>query len=130
MAKSAIFNPKPAMVPNPWDGGFMTLRQFFDREEDEKHKDYSHDLTSVLPKSKEQVMLNHVRYRSVAYQLLWYDDGTGYSSQSLFFRKHRGKNPFKPIALDCHIPMDYILVIADAFEKGGVKAAKDCIGVD
>lgn len=120
----------PAMVDNPWDGGRMTLRAFLDREEEEGRKDYGHDLTKFLPKDKEQIFLNHIRYETVAYQLLWFNADTGYSSQSLFYRKQRGKNPFLPLAVDCHIPEDYLLVVADAFEKGGVKAAKYALGVD
>ncbi len=125
------FTIKPAMVNNPWDGGEMTLKAYFEREEKEGAKDEEnrYSLLDDLPKDGKTVWLNHIRLNSVAYQFLWYDSKHGYSGQSLFYRKQRGKNKLKPIAIDCHIPYDYLLIVADAFEKGGLKAAKYALGI-
>lgn len=122
-------NGKYVYVENPWDGGQMTLREFFEREEEQQWIDNKLSLADFLPRDKKKIFLNHIRKDSVAYQFLWFDAENGYSSQSLFYRKQRGKNQFKPIAMDVHIPYEYLLVVADAFEKGGLKAAQYMIGV-
>ena len=130
--KESTFTIKPVMVNNPWDGGEMTLKEYFEREEKEAEKDTANNKYSLLdnlPKGGTTMWLNHIRLDSVAYQFLWYDSKKGYSGQSLFYRKQRGKNKLKPIAIDCHIPYEYLLVVSDAFEKGGLKAARYVLGV-
>lgn len=118
----------PAMIANPWDGGMMTLREFFEREENEKYEDDKFNIADALPKGQELVFLNHIRKNGLAYQFLWYDTGS-YSGQSLLYRRDRGKNRFKPIALDCHIPQEMLLILADVFEHEGVEGVQWELGV-
>ena len=126
-----LFKIKPVYVKNPWDGGLMTLKEFFEREEKEESKESDKfSLVDELPQNGEFVWLNHIRYQSVLYQFLWFDSKQGYSGQSLFYRKQRGKNKFKPITINCHIPSEYLLVVADKFSKNGVKGARWALGVD
>ena len=126
-----LFKIKPVYVKNPWDGGVMTLKQFFEREEKEGDTEPDkYSLIDELPKGGEFVWLNHIRYQSVLYQFLWYDSKQGYSGQSLFYRKHRGKNKLKPISINSHIPYEYLLVVADRFSKDGVAGARWALGVD
>lgn len=126
----AYLTIKPVMVRNPWDGGVMTLKEYFEREEKEELNLEQYNLPKELPKDGAvPVVMNHIRWNSVEYQFLWFDSRKCYCGQSLFYRKKRGKNPWKPIAMDCYLPYEHLLVVADAFEKNGLKGAKYAIGV-
>ena len=109
----------------------MTLQEFFERDAKEEGKETDKfSLADELPQEGTFTWLNHIRYQSVLYQFLWFDSKQGYSGQSLFYRKHRGKSKFKPISINCHLPQEYLLVVADEFSKGGLKAARWALGVD
>ena len=117
------------MVWNPWGEGKISVEEFFERNEVEDFDDGKDTVINFFNRQGKTLSLNHIRYNSIAYQFLWFDPEKGYSSQCLFYRKQRGKNKWQPIAIGCHIPNEYLLVVADAFEKGGMNAAKYNLGI-
>lgn len=126
MSKNRGARLNAVLVKNPWDGGVMTLRDFYRREEKEDEKD-----TSKLPENipeGEQVFLNHIDYNGESYQMLLVT-GNGYSNQSLYVRKQKNNAVFEIIAEKCHIPQEYLLEVASAFAKRGVAGARYSLGV-
>ena len=124
-AKETHFTP--VMVDNPWDGGKMTLREFYEREEMEGEREEAALIPENLPDGQ-KMYLSHIRHNGLAYQFLFFN-GKGYSGQSIFYRRQKNSERFKPLALECHIPEEYLLAVADAFEKGGVEKAQYMLGV-
>lgn len=117
---------RSVMIPNPWDGGKMTLREYYEREE--KERDIDHEIVPEGLPDGQKMYLNHISYDGASFQFLLHM-GAGYSGQSLFFRRQKNNEKFIPIAIKCHIPEEYLFTVAGAFEKHGVAGAKYALGV-
>lgn len=104
----------------------MTLRQYLDMLDNPPE-----DEPSMMEESikGEKTLVNHVRRNGKAYQLLFASDKT-YSGQSVYFRRQKKGEKFRPIAEGCHIPEDYFLIVAEAFSRHGVGGAKYILGVE